>query len=287
MDDGAAQAEEPLPQGSISRRRLLQKAAIGTGVAGAVWAAPSLLSLDAAHACGSIPCLTTTSFVWVVRYGVNVSGTPAGAANRSLPGAAIGGVTVTPTVADPTLQLALPGGDWRTRSSGEANWHLVASQQIGGTVGVSSFLKSRMGQGTAANAGASYTNTLSFSTAVRNLTFSVLDIDLLITGGAGDYRDVVVVSGTGPSGVVPFSVLAQGVAVSGAGTTTNPFVGNQNVSDTASGTPGPGNVTVCFTRPVTQVSVQHRRGTTTGVTGGSPLFGGQHIGISDLTWCAT
>ena len=105
---------------------------MGAGVAEAVWVTPSLLTFDAAADCGSVPCLTTTPFLWVTRYGINIRGTPAGGASRSLPGVVARGVTVTPTVSDPNLQLALGGGEWRTRNVGEVNWHLVQSQQIGG-----------------------------------------------------------------------------------------------------------------------------------------------------------
>ena len=280
---------DPDAGGSISRRRLLKQGAIGAGVAGAVLAAPSMLSFDAAHAEGSQPCNTLSNFSWFTQYALGQDGLPLGGTNRSLPPGSFGGVTVSPSVSDPTSQLALPGGDWRNRTSGEANWHLVQSQQFNGVTGNSSFLKSRMGQGTAANAGASYTNTLAFSQPVRNLTFSILDIDLNLTGTATAFRDVVTAAGFGPTGSVPFVILAQGSAVTGSGVPGTPFYGTASVGDTVSGNPNPGCVTICFTQPVTSAAVTHFRGYLTGPSAadGAPLFGGQHIGISDLTWCAT
>jgi len=125
-----------------------------------------------------------------------------------------------------------------------------------------------------------------FCSPAQNPTFSILDVDFRLTVDSTDYCDVVRVA-LQMGRRRWHSTLAKGAPASGSWTSAAPWLGTALVPDTDSGSPNPGCVTVCSNRLVTTVAVDHTRGSTTGATGGSPLFGGQHIGISDLPWRAT
>jgi hypothetical protein len=294
--------------GGLDRREFLRRGAVGGAVAGGLWVAPSVLTLDAAQACGTVNCTARTTWSWIDPvppgnngYGVNFVATRAAGPPPTFSMAARteDSVTLTPSGTDTSSQIELSSGvyQWRTRNTGESGWHLWQSRQLpagSDPPTVSSFLKTRMGS--SGVPGASHTIRLTFSPSVRDLTFSILDIDAKIESfpyPADNYRDVVTVRGN--SGEVPFQILYQGTAVTGDGTPESPFYGNATgsgspggfVPDTESSATNTGNVTICFLSPVTTVDIQHGRGYSTAPpdTSGTALVGGQHIGISDLTWC--
>jgi hypothetical protein len=280
---------------TTSRRDLLRRGAAGAAVAGAVWVTPSILTLDRAKACGSVPCIVTTEFVWMDEYGPDIgfeAGDPIPCAPTLAPSATVGGVTVTLSATQSTCptrnQLNLTGGSWRTRTAGEAGWHLDLSQWLGGPVNTSSFFKARMGNGTATDADSSVDHQLVFSTPVRNLTFSILDIDAVFSGNT--YRDIVWATGFNGGIPVAFTILFQlapgaGGVILGSGTSGDPWYGTGLDSDPVPGNQG--NVQICFGEPVDEVHVIHKRGRTNPPgMGGTALVSGQHIGISDMTWCA-
>lgn len=287
------------PKG-LSRRDVLRRSAAAGAVAGATWVAPSILTLDAAAACGSVVCTTgTTTFRWSTQYPTQAALAPANVV-QALAATAVGGVTVTPTRSDPAGQNLLSGGHWRIRGTAsgacsgttEQLWHLTPTPN--------SWLKCRMGDAGTANAAVQ--TTLAFSQAVRDLTFSILDIDAVLPN---TYRDRVRISGTTTGGTFGYVVLLQGSGIGvtapglgpgNTGTATTEFFGvgpgaisdcsttNTPVIDTLGigGSNGGGNLRICITQPVTSVTVTHQRGAN---NSGTNLVGGQHIGIGDLTWC--
>ncbi len=132
-----------------------------------------------------------------------------------------------------------------------------------------------------------------FSTAVREVTFTMLDIDY----NAGQYRDWIRVRGTnGPTYVpaltTPYGnnnsgspgVTAPGVTFVGPGTTAGytfvsgdvAGVGNSNAADAF------GNIISQFVQPITQAEVRYGNGPSTTMSGTPGL---QSISIHDITFC--
>ncbi len=302
---------ETSPDANLSRRGLLHGAAIGSAVAGGLWATPSILTLDAASACGSSPCTTgTTTFAWSTVYAAQAALAPVNAPGaghlQALAPATVGGVQVTTTRSDTFSQTSLAGGSWRIRGTSgggcggntEQLWHLTPTPN--------SWLRIRMGQGTVGTDNNRFVDTtIAFDTPVRDLRFSVLDVDAsFATPGSGNYRDRVTISGVSTS-AFSYDTLFQGsgLAVTGLG------AGNVGVAATEwrgigpgavpdcqvadPGTPpidtggffatnGSANLRICVLVPVTSITVRQQRGQN---NSGTNLVGGQHIGIGDLSWC--
>lgn len=171
--------DPPDPPGSPepTRRRLLLGAAT---VAAAGWVAPQITSVAGAQACPSAIC-TVQTYSWLSSpfgNGVNIT---AGSY-------AVGGTTITATRSNTdTISNGCPSGVNTTTG-------VITSNTWGGDAnGVLPIC--RVGNGNPQSASI----TLNFSTPVRQLGFTLLDIDAW-DGGAVQYREEAVLSWTVGSG---------------------------------------------------------------------------------------
>ena len=136
--------------------------------------------------------------------------------------------------------------------------------------------------------------TISFGAAVRDVRFTILDIDYT----ASQFRDWVKITGTGPAGnfvpgiVTPFGnnngaspgQTAPGVAVVGPYTASTPTFGSSEIvgNGSAAATESYGNVTASFAQPVTSVQIRYANGPAAYMSG-TP--GQQAISIHDISFC--
>jgi uncharacterized repeat protein (TIGR01451 family) len=134
--------------------------------------------------------------------------------------------------------------------------------------------------------------TIAFASAVRDLTFTMHDIDF----GADQFRDWIHVSGTGAatytgSHTTPFGTnngagpYATALSSHSLGPATVPFAitAQQAVGVSVSGNNSTtGNLTVSFTQPVTSVEIRYGNYP---VTPGETVTGQQAYSISTLNWC--
>lgn len=134
-----------------------------------------------------------------------------------------------------------------------------------------------------------------FATAVRDVTFTVLDIDFF----AGQFRDWVQISGSNgastyiptitsaagnvntssPGGTAPSTVYVGPGTVSGAAIANgqvNGITGNSTATQTL------GNITMNFPQPITQIELRYGNGPASTMTG---TAGTQSISIHDISFC--
>ena len=252
-EDGETAADAAELRG-IDRRKLLIGAAAGTA---AVWAAPAILSVDAASAatCSSqtlawstqetnVDNLDSSSFT--VNYGSG--GVLTVAYNKTAPPAPptahAGYATVTP--------LGAATADFITLEMDAS----AANQQT--------------------------TLTLTFTTPVRFLTFTLLDVDL----GTGNWQDQVRLAAT--LGATPVTLAPGDITVNGSFVSST-VVGTENVF-TGINDPNAGggvdnnttdaNVSVTYPTNVTQVVITYR------ALGAAADPQPQQVGVGTLVFCA-
>lgn len=273
--------------GRDDRREFLRKAGIGGVAAGTLWAAPSILSLDAAFAAGT--CGTgTSSFAWSTggnntRY--NTAGKVGATTTANID------IRIIATAQNGVYNSGLIFHNWMTRSSSAGatdcgspatNDYPMGNATSFYTLQMHSTDSGCTGNGTAGrwaevefgffDAGTSTPH------AVRGLGFKLLDVDN--GGGYTDQVDVFVNGSstratTGGSGTFGTPVLGGGVSQPTAGTARFVGTGDTAANSTVS------NVTLASnaTDDITSVRIrftdlQTPRPTTI-----------QWIGIGDLTFC--
>lgn len=135
---------------------------------------------------------------------------------------------------------------------------------------------------------------LAFGVAVRDIQFTVLDIDY----AEAQFRDWIKITGSGPGGAFvptiasPFGnnngaspgQTAPGVALIGPYTATAPNFGNSEIvgNGSSDSSQNYGNITVSFAQPVTSVQLRYANGP---AAYGSGTPGQQAIGIHDISFC--
>lgn len=135
---------------------------------------------------------------------------------------------------------------------------------------------------------------LTFGVAVRDVQFTVLDID----DAASQFRDWIKITGAGPGGTFvptissPFGnnngsspgQTAPGVALIGPYTATSPNFGNSEIvgNGSSDSSQNYGNIAASFAQPVTSVQLRYANGPAAYVSG-TP--GQQAIGIHDISFC--
>jgi hypothetical protein len=273
------------------RRAFLRRAGVvGAGVAGATWAAPSMLALERAYAVGTCPAGLLT-FAW-----------PSGKDNTRVTSGVVGtsttggiDVQITSTAQTGVANAGNVFNNWKVRTSnagqevcgGNADYPM-------GTVG--SFYSLEMAGSTtdcqaAGTTARSVAVTFAFFDqgtatphAVRNLNFTLLDVDTI----ANTYRDqarvfvnTAVTTGTpastGVGGIFPTVTIPAGGTVSQPTAGQAIFNGGSNVAGTAN----TGNVTLTSnaTTDITSFTILF-----TDILGSAPQSI-QWIGISNLTFC--
>lgn len=229
------------------RREFLRKAGLGGVAAGTLWAAPSILSLDAAYAAGTCGA-GTSSFAW--SSGGNNTRHTAG--TNPLVGTTTAGIDIRiiSTAQSGVVSSGLFQHNWMTRSSGSGALdcgspattdHPMGGQSSFYTLQMHSQTTGCTGNGTANryaevefgffDAGTSTPH------AVRSLAFTLLDVD--DGGGYTDQVDVYVngsasIASTGAGGT--FGVPGTGSGVSQPNASIARFVGtgDTGASDPAS-----------------------------------------------------
>ena len=275
------------------RREFLRRAGIGGVVAGAAWAAPAILSLDAAHAVGTCGVGTTT-FAWSSG-GNNTRHTDT---TSPLVGTTSAGIdiVVTNTNSSGVPGSGLYGNNWKTRSSsiGAINCGSAATTDYPmGNQNSFYTLQMQAANNTNCTSGTftadrwvsvtfGFFNTgTSTPHAVRGLSLSLLDID-----SSGTYRDRAEVringsatpASTGAGGVFTVSTIATGNSYTQPNAALARFeADNPSQSVAASGTEGNVTLTSNATTDITTFTVFFQNmGTPSSI---------QWIGIGDLTFC--
>lgn len=271
------------------RRDFLRKAGIGGAAAGALWAAPSVLSLDAAFAVGTCGSGTTT-FAWSsggnnIRY--NTAGKVGATTSANID------IRIISTAQSGVGNSGLIHHNWMTRSGAAGALSCGSAATTDYPMGnAGSFYTLQMHGSTnssctvAGTTGRSAEVTFGFFDAgtttphaVRNLQFTLLDVDL----SSGNYRDQVEVFING-SGTVASTGAGGTFTTASVGSTVQQVTAGQarwrgtNSADANSTT---SNVTLGSnnTTDITQVRVRF-----VDILGSAPQTI-QWIGIGDLTFC--
>lgn len=252
---------------STSRRAFIGRTAAGVAAGGLVWAAPAILTIDAAAAAS---CSGNTGLVW------NNFTTGAGAGVFATgSGASLVNVTVSTTN---------PNGVGTSGGGGSlGNNFSVIAGQIGGNTGKAWYMQMR-----ATAAGQLMTTTFTFSKAVVGLSFSIYDIDRVNVSGTNGTRwtDKVVITGTkngGGSALVTASKPAGSTVDIATGTTTTAanYTGTGNVNIDPASTNGNGVATFTDAVGVTSVTVTYSAPAGSPYVTSNPF---QFMGIGNLTW---
>jgi hypothetical protein len=213
-------------------------------VAAGAWAAPAVVAASATPAFAASPCITQL---------LNWDSYPTGAAPPA--SIVIAGVTIT-------RSLAYGGGATPNPSSG-----FVLAGPQGGIVG--NALAIAMGAtGTPVATGNSAVLTLSFDTAIKDLSFTLTDIDRVQAG----WRDQVSVT----PGFTLVGTLGSNINV-GNGSAGTPWSSTNNVN--LPGTNSTGNVAVRYAGPISTVSITYTNGADAGANS-------MAIFLSDVSFCA-
>lgn len=264
---------------------------MGAGVAGATWAAPSVLSLERAFAVGSCPS-GVINFPWSNGATVAQGARLHTLATDPLVGTSTTGgidIRITQNLSSGVPSSGLVYNNWKARNG--ANNAINCNGTIDTPMGTfSSFYSLEMGAAanctTAGTTGRWSEVTFGFFDqgtttphAVRQLKFSLLDID---TGQYIDQAEVFIngsntVAATGPGQTFPTVVLGPGPTVTQPNTAQARFVGGSAVGSGST----EGNVTLTSntTTNITTVRVRF-----TDVRGSAPGTI-QWVGIGDLQFC--
>ena len=221
---------------TLSRRRLVGRAAVGVGAVGAAWAAPQIISTEAAAAAScNAGTLDWDSFT----------------TGATFTSALVNGVTVTLSTTTLTGTTLL-GTNRTIRASpnGGVAQKALQFQQLPNAIGIGQDI------------------TFSFDAPVSNLTFTLYDIDNL-SGGWGDRIQVLTAGYTSsiPGAFTPATPTGN---VIGDGTGGNRFRGsntNANWNDSSNR----GNVTIAYAGPITGFSFRYQNAANTG--GGNMRIG--------------
>jgi hypothetical protein len=242
-------ADEPgeqIESGTIDRRTALRRGAVGAGVAGALWVAPSIVGHDAAFAGSS--CAQKDLLDWAPYAGSAFTSKtyPAISSFSALTvthsAATVVGTGVTAVAPNDVIEVASApfGGQ-------SAAWYQVNMDT------------------TTANTG--YNATFTFSQQVWNLKFSLFDLDL----SSNSWTDVVWISGTFTGFATDRTGWSTPATYSGSGTVGSPWTGTASAPSSSS----TGNVNVTMAT-CTTFTINFRSKT---------WFAQQRIGMGNLTWC--
>lgn len=262
-----------------SRRDLLRRGSLAAAATGAVWVAPAIDSFVTEVAAASCTCAGASGIDWTT--GTGISGaSPSGISGYNSPGWLVGtfnGVSVRFTLS--STNTASPYF-LTFCNTGCANcltgWQQSCTNgSVSGIFGVDK---------TGYPVGADVTLDIDFSCDVRNLGFTILDIDSQQDADA-NYRDEVVVGAfrgataiagtyTPVSGTPSFSPTT---AQSGVG----PFTFTADVNNPRNSGSQRGNLTVSVPGPVSRFRMTYNSRQTSG-TGSL-----QEVALSDLTWTCT
>lgn len=254
---------------ALTRRRLLRAGAIGAGVAGAAWVAPSVVTMDAAAAASG--CTPGSAFNWE-SYNNNDAGLVTDVA----------GVRITITTS-PGSQAVAPNMVVQTQAGSGANFGARSRWWQMRQNAIDAGNNSAPAQQTATF---TFTQTANPATPVllSQLTFNLLDVDLQVAtaNNGGGWRDELWVTDAAGA-AIPFTfVLASPTnGPTGAGTAGNRWVGQ--TGNIANGSPD-GNVAISFTNPVSGFRVNYRNRRQ---SAGDERYEGNimRVGISELDWC--
>jgi hypothetical protein len=296
-----------------TRRDFLRKTAIGAAVAGGAWAAPAVLSLDAAHAVGTCPSGSLT-FPWSTGgEGTTVystsNATPAGSVFVGNIGGATGiDIRVWNNIATGTVAGA--GDNWRTRgtpqnnacpptvncgSAATTNWPrgnqtsfyslLMNAQANNGNNGLCNTCAAAGTTGRSTEVTFGFFNPgTTTQHAVRNLAFSLYDID----ASTGNYRDEVhvYINGTATEATLGAGANATATRPGAAPTVAAPgatAIFQANAGSSAAANSNNGNIDLQF---AANLSINQVRVRFVDTLGSAPQTV-QWVGIGNLTFCKT
>ena len=267
---------------SSSRRAFIGRTAAGVAAGGLVWAAPSILTLDAAAAAS---CPSNTGLTWS-NYATG-AGSPTGTGTGSTvfaTGSGTGLVNVTVAWNDVSgVGNSGGGGSLGTNFS-------VTADEIGGNQSGTNPANSKAWymQMRASTAGQLMTTTFTFSKAVVGLKFSLYDIDRVNVAGANGTRwtDKVVVGGTkaGGGAALVTATRPTGSTVditTGTSTTAANFTGTGNANIDPASSNGNGIATFTDAVGVTSVTVTYSAPAGSPYVTSNPF---QFMGIGNLSW---
>lgn len=258
----------------ISRRRLLQTGAVGAGVAGAAWVAPSVLTMDALSAAsGCAPSTCTPAIASLL------AGTGWGAGVNICDGNARtkNGTSITASRTNTDTTNAMSGLNCSTQNPTTQT----------GTTGV--IVNARFGNIPTANNGTRYGQiplvvngsaascsvTLNFNPGVRKLSFTLTDIDSVVN----NYQEQVVIGWTTGTGTAT-PTYTPGTQVIATPATSNTFqaaTDNFNAPcDSAAS-----NLGVQFDNCGTITSLTITSNDLITIAGGTTRV----VGIALLSWC--
>ena len=256
-------------EAGLTRRRVLRAGAVGGAVAGAAWVTPTVLTLDAVSAASA--CCTGNAGINWASTGANRPASLNGPANiNGYPWSVgtFGGVPVTFELTGSgtsPYSLVFPGGSDLTGRQ--------PTTQNGGITGI--YGLDRQG----AQPGTTVTLSIRFSCNVRNLRFTIVDIDRAITGG-NNYVDQVVVrpslNGVGVSGTYTPADTSPSFTptTASSGTVSSTYVGNA----TTAGNDNAGNLNVVVSGSVDRVDIVY---TAAQAAGAGTL---QEVALGNLLW---
>lgn len=263
---------EPLGDRNLDRRRFLAKSAIGAGVAGAAWITPSLDRIATPAAAASLNC--TPAGTYTVNWASFANGAP-GAATGFYPWtvATLGGTSLVFSWLNSTAYL-----DWTTTTPAPGPTGARPTQQTGNTTGIFTILKN----------GAPYqdltTLRMAFSHNVRNLAFTILDIDYSNTtpfidqvqlraflNGSAVLATYTPSGGTGAFGCIGATLLNPSGSTTSSALTT--YTGTAPVGNTCTR----GNLAVSVAGPVDRFDLGY-------LSNWNGTAGTQQISLSNITW---
>lgn len=271
------------------RREFLRKAGLGGVAAGTLWAAPSILSLDAAYAAGTCGS-GTSSFAWSTG-GNNTRYNTAGKVGTTT--TANIDIRIIATAQNGVFNAGILGHNWMTRAAATSALNCGSAATTDYPMGnEASFYTLQMhnsapsnnncgGNGTAGRWAEVEFGFFDAGTttphAVRSLGFKLLDVD---NASYTDQAEVFVNGSgtratTGAGGIFTTVTLGGGVTQPTAGTAR--FVGTGNTAANSAAS----NVTLGSNNSTDITSVRVRF---TDILAGGPTSI-QWIGIGDLTFC--
>lgn len=257
-----------------TRRKMLQVGAVGAGVAGAAWVTPSVLTLDALSAASG--CSPSTCTPAIANF-LTTAGFGAGTNICDGAGRLINGTTLTASRTNTDTTNQMSGVNCSTQNPTTQT----------GTTGV--IVNSRFGNIPTANNGTRYGQiplvvngsaascavTLNFNPGVRKLSFTLTDIDSVVS----NYQEQVVISWTTGSGTAT-PTYTPGAQVIATPATSNTF---QAATDSfnAPCNSAASNLGVQFDNCGTITSLTITSNDLITIAGGSTRV----VGIALLSWC--
>lgn len=221
-------------------------------IRGVAWAAPTMAAAVAAPAIAvSTPCAETDV---TLNCGMSAySGTPSATSTFTT------NVRFNPTASstnNPDLNNPMTATivhRWFGNARGDGPNGTISTFNVGGTNQVGYYLRQQVGpNGATAPTTADYqTIQVTFSEVVRNLRFSITDIDRVWAPGAYDFIDGVSLTSSSPF----TSRAPSGSTVTGAGTSSSPWRNSQDGNKSEDG-PG-GQIDITFAQPVQSFTLRY------------------------------